>query len=1415
MKLNRLIPLILIFFYTTLFAGYGYNIDPQSSGIVKLIVQNRTTKKQDIHNLTKEDNTIQLTIDKQTTSNGDIQLHVNVDSKYALKHPTLILLDSNGKMIAYKQYSDNLTYLNWTISKSYIANGVHNYTLVYATNNDTYNFAFYFKTIQITKTFIEPEITQIGAASSSNQNSNEGLVGDTFVFASTLSESLPSGYKMYISFEGVNSDGSNSGYYGASYQMLEKSDKVYYYKKIMQKAGNNRHYKIVIKDSNGRTINSEIGNFIVKNKPITNLLKINEFNISKYTPEFTTFGNNNNNEDENYEIKISLSQKPTVISLKSDSGNIYTFYKNNQNVKLVNWQNNTSKFDEVFNSIQEINNKEWILKFSVKKLSSQQNKSFTLVAQDYRAKNSTDFIVKSTKYFTVDKKAKAFINITPDSLSKKIPTSFSFVVKTNDYIKGLKVKTTSGESATVFRGKGSFPDGNINIIPMDNNTWKVTYDISSLSPKTATSNNIGLTFYALNSDGNTLVKETLTVKAYKEDKVDLQKVLNFLEKSSVLNKLDLGVPSNIYTHFSRAEASIILYEFLKLKDPNFALPYGDIGFYKNPFADIDPNSDYYKSVITLANYKGDDNITVFTDKYGAFNPLHNVTRFQFVKMIVEGLNLIKSKDFSNIKGFSDYSQLATDARIYYSTAVKDGLIKGDKNNKLLPYDKLTMFQALTILGRALDMNFTSSKEQFNEPNLAIGEIGNPLGIIPEDQDYDPTVTPIKINNITTQKEGNCTKLTAVATLDAKANGKDYYVWNANFGYFKKITPNNKEVLFCPSTKQPNVDYKIHLLGGDGYMNFATFGKIINKDNYEYVKNITDTNPSEVKFNVSFSVKTHLMQENHLFVISKSGSLYEHNLNIGLEKVAVTLQNENGKTYTIDNAKWDNNSIYFVVPSVKEFYGKFVTVKVDYGTNDAYKSKTFDQVMYQENFIINGTVQPDKTGNYPKYVTINSKEVNVLNGKFMYIAPDGGNYKISIDKNYQTINATLTDENPRPYVYINYIDFDYDNDGVENDKDAFPYDPAASVDSDKDGYPDSYNKGYTSATMPLDKYPNDPKKWSDDTSNTAKELPQFGDNNISNFDAHSNTTYKKIIFVTWFLNGEYKEIIPNGFSGKIIKFSTWWGDHSIKADLNNNNTFDFNFDEVYPNKDVSNQEVNLTFTNGFSLQDYKKWYDYWYDDTHGKVKCWNDNCLKYNPTGAGAIMLLKDPKLECDNNVWKYDGTLVNNEEIYCKTYKVPEKILKEFGFNEISLNKGWNLISANIDLNNLPDTVKYVWQYKQGQWFAYSPISSIQASIDDNGNDIKSIKANDGTWIYSTKEQNIQIKMSQPTVYNFSEGWTLAGTNKDINVSKITCKNGSQLQAIWEFKHNKWLLHTANTNNKTYNSFDTISSNDGFWVDCE
>ncbi len=76
-------------------------------------------------------------------------------------------------------------------------------------------------------------------------------------------------------------------------------------------------------------------------------------------------------------------------------------------------------------------------------------------------------------------------------------------------------------------------------------------------------------------------------------------------------------------------------------------------------------------------------------------------------------------------------------------------------------------------------------------------------------------------------------------------------------------------------------------------------------------------------------------------------------------------------------------------------------------------------------------------------------------------------------------AVLVIENDESVQFINYLPSDdTDNDGVNNIIDAFPFDSAASLDSDFDGYPDSWNEGNSgdNSSLIIDSFPLDSACW---------------------------------------------------------------------------------------------------------------------------------------------------------------------------------------------------------------------------------------------------------------------------------------------------------------------------------------------------
>ncbi|MEZ4352254.1 MAG: hypothetical protein R3F16_01155 [Myxococcota bacterium] len=87
------------------------------------------------------------------------------------------------------------------------------------------------------------------------------------------------------------------------------------------------------------------------------------------------------------------------------------------------------------------------------------------------------------------------------------------------------------------------------------------------------------------------------------------------------------------------------------------------------------------------------------------------------------------------------------------------------------------------------------------------------------------------------------------------------------------------------------------------------------------------------------------------------------------------------------------------------------------------------------------------------------------------------YRI-VGHNGRILVITIDGDSPRFEPYV--LDADGDDDGVANELDRFPIDPAASVDDDGDGAPDAWHPGMGPADsttgLELDAFPGDPKCW---------------------------------------------------------------------------------------------------------------------------------------------------------------------------------------------------------------------------------------------------------------------------------------------------------------------------------------------------
>jgi len=290
-------------------------------------------------------------------------VNVNVSSGYKMTKPTIILFNSNFNVISYKQFPDNATNLYWSIPKDKIKDGTNNYNFAYAGIYKDKKFIFYFKPIQITKVYVNLEVQQVATGSTSFTNENKGYVGDQFAFVGITNVKLPDSYGMYIAFMDVDENGKNTGYFGPYYRMVKKDDTTYYYKKTIQKAGQNRKYKICIQDNYHQNIDCRVGIYTVLEKPI----QINNYNITKI---------NETNDYVDYEMKISLSKKPKSIKIQTEKNN-YDLLKYDVMVGYIVFKPNFATFMDYSSDY-----KTWTIKFRIYKSNETQNKSFTLIVKD-------------------------------------------------------------------------------------------------------------------------------------------------------------------------------------------------------------------------------------------------------------------------------------------------------------------------------------------------------------------------------------------------------------------------------------------------------------------------------------------------------------------------------------------------------------------------------------------------------------------------------------------------------------------------------------------------------------------------------------------------------------------------------------------------------------------------------------------------------------------------------------------------------------------------------------------------------------------------------------------------------------------------------------------------------------------------
>jgi hypothetical protein len=194
----------------------------------------------------------------------------------------------------------------------------------------------------------------------------------------------------------------------------------------------------------------------------------------------------------------------------------------------------------------------------------------------------------------------------------------------------------------------------------------------------------------------------------------------------------------------------------------------------------------------------------------------------------------------------------------------------------------------------------------------------------------------------------------------------------------------------------------------------------------------------------------------------------------------------------------------------------------------------------------------------------------------------------------------------------------------------------------------------------------------------------------------------------------------------------------------------------------------------------------------------------------------------------------NNGTTYTFLMKVSDP------FVENSISAGWSLLSGNLELDEIPESIEVVFKYGayyewnclnygdewscQGTWKVFSPNPELHKTLTDYSvgglQEITEIRNRDGIWILS-KDENLSLNFgyndTNISITDYPNSWSLNGIGVETNASEIACRNDMNHSATtWTFQNDMWKINTTDSAKfPTVDRFEILPPNSGFWVNCE
>lgn len=582
--------------------------------------------------------------------------------------------------------------------------------------------------------------------------------------------------------------------------------------------------------------------------------------------------------------------------------------------------------------------------------------------------------------------------------------------------------------------------------------------------------------------GNDLERGTITVGSENGNSIT-----SYLSQGEPV-VADILSATNLDKTLSRAEASILLDVFLSKENPSYKK---DMSEYPKPFADADNGADYFEAITRLAYFKGkQDSETVLTKENSLLRPLDEVLRQEFVKMVIQGMDLQINRGTSHISHFTDFNLVNGKwPEGYFNTAVAEGLIFGNvigSEKYLKPLDALTIKEALLVLKRAKgktehDGSGFESSDAFDGTQLLTKVIGF---------EYEPAyylqgIQPISITNIAVTSPNNSDKtncgvvdgntnfkvLAVTATTDSSSKVHEYYWWTTNFGYFRQYGSDDqfKRVCFFPATTQPARDYLVEANGGDNVGYVSRESETIAALSFTYGNGVSVDVPSNQIVDIKYTKSANFMLAGNAFSLDFNATqIRKTGVELGIEHVTLRLL-INGERYEVFSGQPLSGVATFIVPDNSDFYGKNAQLEITLNTQQIKSVKTTENIKFLPRFVVGGKVFNAGVDNNVSSVKVGDQTITLDENDEFYVELDSQTEITGLEVavlggvevnafNTETVDLTYSD--PRAFMVFVGEDrtvpevIDTDNDGVSDGLDAFPNDPAEYADFDSDGTGDN-------------------------------------------------------------------------------------------------------------------------------------------------------------------------------------------------------------------------------------------------------------------------------------------------------------------------------------------------------------------------